>query len=359
MAASATSTLSSTLRAFRLSNSLGAFVQGPVHISGWARWLFPPSPVMLTIRTLLLPGDRVRCTLSFGGRLFLRTTYSRSNLNTSHVVASLLALDFHLDWQEALAWHEAMTATTTTTTTTNQNNKLQQTATAATSITTITAATTVEPCSLRISPRHVCTVLCKLLPVSRRWASLHLELELDLQQPGGSSSSWEQSVQVRTCAERVLLLGYQGSLRLLDSNIRYVSGFHHLLFDGHCNLCNASVDFIMRNDPERRFVFCAQQDSAATKLLAQRGLSLPSARGEEDSVLLLAPDGELYERSAAALRCGAALRWPWSWLSKLCLLLPSCLLDVGYNWIGRHRYAWFGKTDTCRLPTPDERTRFL
>ena len=141
---------------------------------------------------------------------------------------------------------------------------------------------------------------------------------------------------------------------------RYIPGFHHLLlFDGQCNLCNASVDFVLRFDTQRRFVFCAQQSPAAAEALHELGHVLPPLGSEDDSVLLLAADGELYEGSTAALHAGAALSWPLSWLALLGLAVPSPLRDATYRFVGRRRYVWFGRSDTCRLPTPAERLRFL
>jgi predicted DCC family thiol-disulfide oxidoreductase YuxK len=80
-------------------------------------------------------------------------------------------------------------------------------------------------------------------------------------------------------------------------------------------------------------------------------------------VVLLAPDGRLHERAAAALRCGAALAWPWSWLAKVGMLaaavLPDAAVDKVYNYIGRNRYKWFGRKETCRMPTAADASRFL
>jgi predicted DCC family thiol-disulfide oxidoreductase YuxK len=86
---------------------------------------------------------------------------------------------------------------------------------------------------------------------------------------------------------------------------------------------------------------------------------------EEDSVLLLAPDGRLHARSAAALHIGASLGLPWSLLSGLGLAVhgnvpgAAFALDAAYDYVGRRRLAWFGSKETCRIPTPAERQRFL
>ena len=157
-----------------------------------------------------------------------------------------------------------------------------------------------------------------------------------------------------------------------------------ILFDGHCNLCNASVDFLLRRDGRHgRLLFCAQQDPAAAAALARCGHSLPDGSGsgssaekvgddtapagaagvratqEDDTVLVLAADGTLHERSGAVLRACAALGGAWAVLAALGRLLPAPAFDAAYGFVGRHRYRWFGQTSTCRLPSPAERRRFL
>ena len=81
--------------------------------------------------------------------------------------------------------------------------------------------------------------------------------------------------------------------------------------------------------------------------------------GEDDSVLLLAADGRLHSYSSAALHAGAALGGAWAVLATLAMAVPTPLRDAAYNYIGRRRYRWFGRSDVCRLPTPEERRRFL
>jgi len=74
---------------------------------------------------------------------------------------------------------------------------------------------------------------------------------------------------------------------------------------------------------------------------------------------LVFQDGtELYLYSTAALRLASYLGFPWSLVSVL-LLVPRPLRDTVYRFVARHRYDWFGKSETCRLPTPEERGRFL
>lgn len=127
-----------------------------------------------------------------------------------------------------------------------------------------------------------------------------------------------------------------------------------VLFDGYCTLCDGAVRFILERDPAAVFRFAALQSEAAQARLRAAGAPtvLP------DSVLLLDPDG-LHARSDAALRIARELRMPWPMLARLASLVPRRWRDALYDLVARRRYAWFGRRDTCRLPTPDEAARFL
>jgi predicted DCC family thiol-disulfide oxidoreductase YuxK len=126
-----------------------------------------------------------------------------------------------------------------------------------------------------------------------------------------------------------------------------------ILFDGECNLCSWSVQFIIRRDPKARFRFAALQSPAGWRLLAERGID---ARGF-DSVVLL--DGaRWYARSGAALRIARRLSGAWPLLGAL-LVVPRPLRDWAYDVVARRRYGWFGRADACMVPTPALRERFL
>lgn len=122
-------------------------------------------------------------------------------------------------------------------------------------------------------------------------------------------------------------------------------------FDGVCGLCNRFVDFVLARDRHRRFRFAPLQGRAA----AARFGPAPPAGSE---TVLLEHDGVLSDRSTAALRIVAGLGGPWR-LVGLLRVVPRPLRDLAYDWVARHRYGWFGKRDTCRLPTPEERAAFL
>jgi len=126
-----------------------------------------------------------------------------------------------------------------------------------------------------------------------------------------------------------------------------------VLFDGVCNLCNAAVRFIAANDPEGRFAFLSLQSPRARALLGERA----SEPAEPDSVVLLR-NGVVYERSDAALHIALRLRAPWP-LAFAAILIPRAWRDALYRWIARNRYRWFGRTESCPLPAPGLRERFL
>lgn len=126
-----------------------------------------------------------------------------------------------------------------------------------------------------------------------------------------------------------------------------------VLFDGVCNLCNGSVQFILRRDPAGKFRFASLQSDLGQRLLTERGLD-PEAL---DSVVVV--DGDrFYRESDAALRIARDLKGAWKALTVF-RLIPRPLRDWLYRLIARNRYSWFGKAETCWLPTPELRGRFL
>jgi predicted DCC family thiol-disulfide oxidoreductase YuxK len=124
-----------------------------------------------------------------------------------------------------------------------------------------------------------------------------------------------------------------------------------IYFDGVCGLCNRFVDFVLARDVKRRFRFAPLQGSTATRRFGAAGAVDPAT-------ILLEEDGAVYERSTAALRIIARLGGIWK-VAALLRLVPRPIRDAVYDWVARNRYAWFGKRDTCRLPTHEERAAFL
>jgi predicted DCC family thiol-disulfide oxidoreductase YuxK len=128
-----------------------------------------------------------------------------------------------------------------------------------------------------------------------------------------------------------------------------------VLFDGVCNLCNAAVNFIIDRDRARTIRFASLQSEAALQLLARHGLAAPAA---EPETILFVSGGRVYDRSTAALQIARRLSGLWPLLAAFAVV-PRPLRDAVYAWIARNRYRWFGKSESCRVPTPALRERFL
>ncbi|WP_310397027.1 thiol-disulfide oxidoreductase DCC family protein [Hymenobacter sp.] len=130
-----------------------------------------------------------------------------------------------------------------------------------------------------------------------------------------------------------------------------------ILFDGVCNLCNGFVQFVIRHDSEGRFRFAALQSDAARTLLATHGVAPADLTAEPDSVLLLS-GGRVYSHSTAVLRIARGLGGVWR-LAGVGGVLPRTWRDALYRFVARHRYRWFGRRESCMLPTPALKARFL
>jgi predicted DCC family thiol-disulfide oxidoreductase YuxK len=126
-----------------------------------------------------------------------------------------------------------------------------------------------------------------------------------------------------------------------------------LLFDGVCNLCNGSVQFIIRRDSEGRFRFASLQSAAGQRYLDELRID----RQALDSLILIEGD-RWFKESDAVLRIAHLLGGPWKALG-IFRLVPRPLRDRAYRVIARNRYRWFGKRESCWLPTPELRERFL
>ena len=128
---------------------------------------------------------------------------------------------------------------------------------------------------------------------------------------------------------------------------------HIVLFDGVCNLCNGFVQFIIRHDKLERFHFGALQAAEAHELL--KGSTIRPA--DLDTVIYLRK-GKALTRSTAALQILKDLGGAWS-LTAVLFLVPPFLRDAVYRFVGNNRYGWFGKQESCMLPTAELRRRFL
>jgi predicted DCC family thiol-disulfide oxidoreductase YuxK len=130
-----------------------------------------------------------------------------------------------------------------------------------------------------------------------------------------------------------------------------------VLFDGVCNLCAGSVRFIVEHEragivPTR---FAALQSEAGRRELARAGVRDPASLG--DSIVVI-EDGRVFTRSDAAVRIARRLRAPWRWM-RVMRVMPGRVRDWMYEFVARRRYRWFGKRESCLVPTPELRGRFL
>jgi predicted DCC family thiol-disulfide oxidoreductase YuxK len=126
-----------------------------------------------------------------------------------------------------------------------------------------------------------------------------------------------------------------------------------ILFDGVCNFCNGSVNFIIRRDSANRFQFAPLQSEIGQKLLHQYKLDT----ADVDSVILI-ENGAAFTHSTAALKIAGKLDGAWQHLSVF-QFVPGNLRDFFYRLFAKNRYRLFGKKDVCMIPTPEMRARFL
>ena len=132
-----------------------------------------------------------------------------------------------------------------------------------------------------------------------------------------------------------------------------------LFYDGVCGLCNTLVQFLLRHDKHGRLRFASLQSDFAEKVLRRHGFdpkdldTLHVVENYEQS------DERLLQRSDAVLRAGRELGGHWSVLAAIAKIVPRSLRDIAYRFVAQNRYRVFGKYETCMLPDPDQRRRFL
>jgi predicted DCC family thiol-disulfide oxidoreductase YuxK len=126
-----------------------------------------------------------------------------------------------------------------------------------------------------------------------------------------------------------------------------------VIFDGECNLCARSVQFILRHEARPRFKFSPLQSAAGARILAAHGFLTTDVNS-----FVLVSDGKVYTRSAAALRIAREFKGPWQ-LLRILWLVPRPLRDLLYDFVARNRYSWFGRSESCLVPTPELSARFI
>jgi len=127
-----------------------------------------------------------------------------------------------------------------------------------------------------------------------------------------------------------------------------------ILFDGVCNLCNSAVQFIIKHDKKDVFRFVALQSDLGLEICKHIGVDQKSM----DSIILYVPGIAYYYKSEAALEIASQLGSFYSLLA-IFKILPSKFNNFIYDWIARNRYKWFGKKESCMIPTPELKSKFL
>jgi len=126
-----------------------------------------------------------------------------------------------------------------------------------------------------------------------------------------------------------------------------------ILFDGICNLCNSSVQFIIKRDKKKQFLFASLQSDAAENILLHHKYK----KNGLNSIIFILGD-RLYEKSSAVLNIFSVLGMPWK-LFTVFNILPLRWRDFLYDFIAKNRYKWFGKKDTCITTLPKHKNRFI
>ncbi len=132
-----------------------------------------------------------------------------------------------------------------------------------------------------------------------------------------------------------------------------------ILYDGVCGLCNRSVQFLLKQDKGERLQFASLQSDFARKILARHGINPDELDTLHVVVNYEQPDELILNRSNAVLRAGSELGGIWKTLAAIAGIVPAPLRDLGYRLVARNRYRLFGKFETCMLPDPGQRSRFL
>ena len=126
-----------------------------------------------------------------------------------------------------------------------------------------------------------------------------------------------------------------------------------VLFDGVCNFCNFWIQFALKRDKQNKLKFGSLQGTTAQTVLPKYNID-PAVL---TSVIFI-EDGVAYRESTAALKVCRHLDGGWKLLYAF-IIIPAFIRDGIYKWIGRNRYKWFGKQESCLLPTAEQRARFV
>jgi len=127
-----------------------------------------------------------------------------------------------------------------------------------------------------------------------------------------------------------------------------------ILFDGICNLCNSSVQYVIKHDSKDKFMFTALQSEVGQQIIKEYNIDT----AKTDSILLYTPEVGISSKSTAALKIAFQLGFPNNLLCVF-FIIPPFVRNYVYDYIAKNRYKWYGKKESCMIPTPELKSKFL
>jgi len=127
-----------------------------------------------------------------------------------------------------------------------------------------------------------------------------------------------------------------------------------ILFDGICNLCNSSVNYVIKHDKNNVFMFAPLQSDVGQQIISKHHIDTKKT----DSILLYSEENGIDYKSTAALKIAFHLGFPNRLLSVF-FIIPTFIRNWGYDYIAKNRYKWYGKKESCMIPTAALKSKFL
>lgn len=127
-----------------------------------------------------------------------------------------------------------------------------------------------------------------------------------------------------------------------------------ILFDGICNLCNSSVQFVIKHDKKNHFLFAPLQGETGKQIIKLYKIDTSTI----DSIILYIPEKGIFSKSTAALKISSKLGFPIN-LASIFLIIPVFIRNWVYDFIAKNRYKWFGKKESCMIPSAELKNKFL
>ncbi|MFD0962417.1 thiol-disulfide oxidoreductase DCC family protein [Pseudofulvibacter geojedonensis] len=127
-----------------------------------------------------------------------------------------------------------------------------------------------------------------------------------------------------------------------------------ILFDGVCNLCNNSINYVIDKDKQDIFRFVSLQSDLGQEIQQYIGYRDTSL----NTIILYVPGEAYYTKSTAAIKIIKEFGGLWKGIN-LFLILPENIRNIAYNYVAKNRYKWYGKEESCRIPTPELKSKFL